>query len=82
MALALLALALLAIVDSDTCAADDFSLRLSVNGQDISETDTIIIDPETDLTIDFQVFDATSNINLQNISVLVTFAGQVQSRFP
>ena len=77
MPLALLVFALLAILDSDTYAIDDFSLRLTVNGQDISETDTIVIDPETDLTINFRVFNATSNINLQNISVVVTFAGQV-----
>jgi len=77
MSLALLAFALLAAVDSGTCAADDFSLRLTVNGQDVSETDTIVIDPEADLTIDFQVYDVTSDINLENISVAVTFAGQV-----
>jgi hypothetical protein len=76
LSLALLALALLAAA-YDTCAADDFSLRLTVNGQDISETDTVVIDPAADLVIDFQVFGVTRDINLRNISVVVTFAGQV-----
>jgi hypothetical protein len=77
LSLALLALALLAVVAYDTCTADDFSLRLTVNGQDISETDTVVIDPAADLVIDFQVFGVTRDINLRNISVVVTFAGQV-----
>ncbi len=77
LALALIALALLAAADSGVFAADDFSLRLTVNGQDITETDTIVIDPETDLAIDLRLHDVTRDINLQNISVVLTFAGQV-----
>ena len=76
-ALALLTSVLLLAVNSTARASDDFSLRLTVNGQDISETETIVIDPEGELTIDLQVFDVTRDVTLQKISVMVTFAEQV-----
>ena len=54
----------------------DFSLSLKVNGDDVSELETIVIDPEGDLTIDLYISDVTREITLDKVSVLVTFAGQ------
>ncbi len=76
-AFALLTSVLLLAVNSTVQANDDFSLRLTMNGDDISETETIVIDPESELTIDLQIFDVTSDVTLQKVSVLVTFAEQV-----
>ena len=74
---ALLTSTLLLAVNSTVQANDDFSLRLTINGDDMSETETIVIDPDRELTIDLQIFDVTSDITLQKVSVLVTLAGQV-----
>ncbi|HEX77806.1 MAG TPA: hypothetical protein G4O03_05265 [Dehalococcoidia bacterium] len=54
----------------------DFSLELKVNGQDISELETIVIDPERELTIDLRIFDVAREITLKRVSAVVTFAGQ------
>ena len=57
-------------------ANGDFSLRLNINGDDISELETIVIDPERELTIDLHIFDVTKDVTLDKILVTVTFAGQ------
>ena len=57
-------------------ANGDFSLRLNINGDDISELETIVIDPERELTIDLHIFDVTRDVTLDKILVTVTFAGQ------
>jgi hypothetical protein len=72
----LLTFALLLFVNSATKANDDFSLRLTINGDDVSEMETIVIDPEQELAIDLQIFDVTRDITLQKVSVVVIFAGQ------
>ncbi len=57
-------------------ANGDFSLRLNINGDDLSELETIVIDPERELTIDLYISDVTSDVTLDKILVTVTFAGQ------
>ncbi len=57
-------------------ANGDFSLRLNINGDDLSELKTIVIDPERELTIDLYISDVTSDVTLDKILVTVTFAGQ------
>ena len=57
-------------------ANDDFFLRLNMNGDDLSELKTIVIDPEQELTIDLHIFDVTSDVTLDKILVTVMFAGQ------
>ena len=57
-------------------ANGDFSLRLNINGDDLSELETIVIDPERELTIDLHISDVTSDVTLDEISVTVMFAGQ------
>jgi len=58
-------------------AADDFSLKLTLNGDDISEGETVDIDPERALRIDLQIYDVTGDVILQKLSVSITFAEQV-----
>jgi len=57
-------------------ANGDFSLRLNMNGDDLSELKTIVIDPERELTIYLHISDVTSDVTLDKILVTVTFAGQ------
>ncbi|HUT67491.1 MAG TPA: hypothetical protein VMW86_02940 [Dehalococcoidales bacterium] len=77
MAFALLAFTLILAVKSTVQANDDFSLRVTMNGDDISEAETIVIDLERELTIDLQIFDVARDVTLQKVSVLITFAEQV-----
>jgi hypothetical protein len=55
---------------------DDLSLRLELNGDDISEAETVTIDPEKALRIDLQIYDVTGDVILKSLSVSITFAGQ------
>jgi hypothetical protein len=57
-------------------ADDDFSIQVYVNGEDLAESETIIIDPDRELTVDLHIFDVTREINLERVSVSVIFAGQ------
>jgi len=57
-------------------ANGDFSLRLNMNGDDLSELKTIVIDPERELTINLHISEVTSDVTLDKILVTVTFAGQ------
>ncbi len=54
----------------------DFSLQLNIDGNDLSELETIVLDPERELMIDLHISDLTRDIILDKISVTVTFAGQ------
>jgi len=65
---------LILIMDS-AIRADDFSLNLAINGEDIFEEGTITIDSERELIIDLRIFDVTSDIILSKYSITVTFAG-------
>ena len=65
-----------------TMAANgDFSLRFIMNGSDITELETINIDPERDMTVDLHIFNVTKDVALEKISVVVTFAGQTIHTF-
>ncbi len=77
LAFAVVTVLLLLVVNAAAQANDDFSIRLSVNGDDISEMETIVVDPEQELTIDLQIFNVTRDVILRRVSLAVTFAGQV-----
>jgi len=77
LAFVLLTFLLILAIDSTVHANEDFTLRLTMNGEDISEAETVTIDPERALTIDLQIFDVTGDVTLQKVSVSVTFAEQV-----
>ena len=64
----------LLITNYAAAANDDFSLRLTLNGDDISEIDTIVIDPERELKIELQISDVTRNVTLKNVLIVLTFA--------
>jgi len=55
----------------------DFSLHLTLNRDDISEIETIVVDPEGELTIEIQISDVTSDVTLKNVLVVLTFAEQI-----
>jgi hypothetical protein len=57
-------------------ANGDFSLRLNINGDDLSELEILVIDPERELTIDLHIYDVNSDITLDRILVTLMFAGQ------
>ncbi|MFC1915172.1 hypothetical protein ACFLW4_00530 [Chloroflexota bacterium] len=73
--LALMAILLLATPFA-VAANGDFSFRLYINGDDFSELETVVIDPEREMTIDLHIFDITRDVTLEKVSVAVTFAGQ------
>lgn len=60
-----------------TLVDGDFSLDLRVNGDDLSELETIVIDPDGELSIDLYIFGVTREVVLQKVSAVVTFAGQI-----
>jgi len=68
---------LLLSVNSTVEANDDFTLRISMNGNDISAADTIIIYPDRPLDVELQIYNVTSDVTLHSVTVLVTFAEQV-----
>jgi hypothetical protein len=56
-------------------AIDEFSLRISANGVDISEAQTIDIDLEENLVVVLEIYDATKELTLQTLSMTVTLGG-------
>jgi hypothetical protein len=58
-------------------ADDDFTLRITLNGEDISGDETVVIDPEETLVVDIRIVNGESAVNLNAISVEVIFAGFV-----
>ena len=68
-----LVLSTLLLAVNTTVRADDFSLRLTINGNDISQLETVDIEPDGELNIDLRIFDNTSDITLHSLSVSVTF---------
>ena len=62
---------------STSVKADDFSLRLTINGHDISEMETVEIDPDGELTVDIRISENTSDVTLHQLSVSVTFLDMV-----
>jgi len=73
---AMLMMTLLLAAHTAAAANGDFSFRLYINGDDLTELETIAIDPERDMTVDLHIFDVTRDVTLEKISVAVTFAGQ------
>jgi len=54
----------------------DFSLQLNINGNDLTQLETVTINPEKEMVIDLHIFDVTKDVTLEEISVVVKFAGQ------
>ena len=73
---AMLMMTLLLAANSAAAANGDFSFRLYINGDDLTKLETIVIDPERDMTVDLHIFDVTRDVTLEKLSVAVTFAGQ------
>jgi len=73
---AMLMMTLLLAAHTVTAANGDFSFRLYINGDDLTELETIVINPERDMAVDLHIFDVTRDVTLEKISVTVTFAGQ------
>jgi hypothetical protein len=69
-----LVLSALLLAVSAAVLADDFSLRLTINGNDISEMETVEIDPDGEFIVDLRIFDNPGDITLHSLSVSVTFA--------
>lgn len=68
-------LALLLMANAAAQDNGDFSLQLNVDGDDLSEAGTIVIHPGQELTIGLHIFDVRREVTLEDISVVVTFAG-------
>ncbi len=68
-----LVMSTLLLAVNNTVRADDFSLRLTINGNDISAMETVQIDPDGELAIDLRIFDNPRDITLHSLSVSVTF---------
>lgn len=81
--LVLMAIVVMLLIEANfTLAANgDFSLRLIMNGDDFSELEIIVIDPEEELTIDLHFSDVTGDVTLDNLLVTVIFAGQTMHTF-
>ena len=76
LALAILVITLFLASYAARAANGDFSIRLVINGDDLTEMETIVLDPKRDITVDIHIFDVTRDVTLEKISVAVTFAGQ------
>ncbi len=76
LALVTLLMTLLLAAHFTAAANGDFSLQLKINGDDVTDLKTIVIDPESALTIGLYIYDVTQDIILERISVAITFAGQ------
>ena len=77
MVFVLLLFTMLLLVSSNVQSNGDFSLRLTINGNDISEIDTVEIESDGEFIINLWLFDTTSDVVLHKVSVSVLFAGQV-----
>ena len=71
-----LTMTLLLVAHFAAAANGDFSLRLNISGDDLLELETVVIDPERELTIDLYISDVTRDVTLDKMLVTVTFAGQ------
>ena len=58
---------------SSAAWADDFSVSLTVNGNDVSEMGAVEIDPDGEFTVDLRIFDNTHDVTLHQLSVSVIF---------
>jgi hypothetical protein len=72
----LLLLALFLTAQAAMAKNGDFSLQIIVNGEDITGTEAIVIDPERALKIDLHFYDAAPDVVLEKTTVVITFAGQ------
>ncbi len=58
---------------STTIKADDFSLRLTINGNGITELETVEIDPDGEFVVELRISDNPRDIILHRLNVTVTF---------
>lgn len=71
----LLLISLLFLLVASDVRANDFSIRLAINGEDIPEDGTATISSEGEFITDLRIFDVTSEVILHKYSVTVTLAG-------
>jgi hypothetical protein len=71
----MLLIALLLLIADSAVRADDFILRLAINGEDIMEEGIITIDSEGEFKIDLRIFDVTRDVILRKYSVAITIVG-------
>ena len=57
-------------------ANGDFTLRVMMNGADVTESDTITIDPDEPLKVELRITNVTADVVLRDISVDLNIAGQ------
>jgi hypothetical protein len=61
---------------SVAAANDDFTLRVIVNGNDVTSSDAFTVDPDEPLTVELQFTHVTTDVVLREVLVTLTFAGQ------
>lgn len=54
----------------------DFSFETTINGEDVSQSETFIMDPEESLDILFHIDNVSRKVTLEKLSIIVMFAGQ------
>ncbi len=57
-------------------ANGDFALRVIIDGEDVTEGDTITIDPDETLLVILHFTDVTASVVLQDLFIELDFAGQ------
>lgn len=70
-----LALAAVFLAVNGGVRADDFTLMLTINGEDITEVDSVSIDADGEFVVDLRIYDNTSEIVLHQVNVAATFTG-------
>ena len=61
---------------ADTDVDGHFRLRLIVNGEDVTQSDTITLDPAEDLLVVLVVEEMSPGVTLERLSLAVMFLGQ------
>lgn len=64
-------------LSSPVRAIDDFNLQITINGEDISGMETVVIEPDEDMRIDLAFDNGDKPVTIREMVIEVTFAGQV-----
>ncbi len=71
-----LSLAMPLLTYAATGVDGDFSLQVKVNGDDISELETIVIHPDRELTVELHISGVNREVSLRGVSAAIAFAGR------
>ncbi len=69
LALAILVITLFMASYDAMAASGDFSIWLVINGDDLTEMETVVIDPERDITVGIHIFDVARDVTLEKIHI-------------